>query len=96
MHATMAKSICNRIVRYCQRGFVFLEPQDFDNVLYIDIMAKTILEENREETKEIITEDGEIQTVTVIYEPHKRPLLNVDPHRLQETFIQQITSQKYK
>jgi hypothetical protein len=96
MHGEMDKNICNRIVRYCQRGFVFLEPQEFDNLLYIDIMAGTVLEENREETREIMTDDGEIQTITITYQPRKWPYPNVDSHRLQETFIKRICSQEFQ
>ena len=96
MHGSMEKSICNRIIRYCQRGFVFLEPQEFDNVLYSDIMADTVLEEKAEETRETMNDDGEIQTVTTTYEPRQRPFPNVDPHRLQETFIKRICSQKFE
>ncbi len=94
MHAEMDKSICNRIIRYCQRGFVFLEPQKFDNVLYIDIMARTVLEEKKEETREIMNDDGEIQTITITYQPRQWPYPNIDSHRLQGTFIKRISSQK--
>ncbi|CAF4223571.1 unnamed protein product, partial [Adineta steineri] len=73
MHANMEKSICNRIIRYCQRGFTFLKPYEFDSLLYIDIMNGTILEESREETREIMDEDGEIQIVTTTYYPRKWP-----------------------
>ena len=96
MHGSMDKIICNRIIRYWQRGFVFLDPQEFDNVLYIDIMAGTVLEEKTEETREIMNDDGEIQTITITYEPRQRPFPNVDPHRLQETFIERICSQNFE
>jgi hypothetical protein len=95
MHGSMEKSICNRIVRYCQRGFVFLEPQEFDNVLYIDIMTGTVLEEKTEEIREIMNDDGEVQIVTITYHPRTWPFPNVDSHRLQEAFIKQISSQKF-
>ncbi|CAF1185724.1 unnamed protein product [Adineta steineri] len=70
MHANMEKSICNRIIRYCQRRFTFLEPYEFESLLYIDIMNGTILEESREETREIMDEDGEIQIATTTDYPH--------------------------
>ncbi|CAF4109602.1 unnamed protein product [Adineta steineri] len=95
MHANMEKSICNRIIRYCQRGFTFLEPYEFDSLLYIDIMNGTILEESREETREIMDEDGEIQIVTTTYYPRKWPLPNIDTYQLQENFMKQISSQKF-
>jgi hypothetical protein len=58
-------------------------------------MASTVLEEKREETKEIMNDDGEIQTITITYQPRQWPFPNVDPHRLQETFIKRIGSQKF-
>ncbi|CAF1590784.1 unnamed protein product [Rotaria magnacalcarata] len=94
MHGDMERSICERIIRYCQRGFVFLEPQEFDNALYIDIMARNVLKEKREETREIMNDDGEIQIITITYEPRQFPYPNVDSHRLQETFIEQICRKK--
>ncbi|CAF3478219.1 unnamed protein product [Rotaria socialis] len=96
MHGDMERSICERIIRYCQRGFVFLEPQEFDNALYIDIMARNVLKEKREETREIMNDDGEIQIITITYEPRQFPYPNVDSHRLQETFIEQICRKKIK
>jgi hypothetical protein len=90
----MEKSISERIIRYCHRGFVFLEPKEFDNVLYIDIMARTVLEEKREEIREILNDDREIQTITITYRPRQLPFPNVDSHRLQENFIKRICSQK--
>lgn len=96
MHSTMSKSICNRIIRYCQRGFVFLESQCFNDSWYSDIMSGDVLEEVKEETKEIIDADGEFHTVTITYTPRKTPLPNVDTYELQEKFIKRIVSQKFE
>lgn len=96
MHAEMCKSICARIIRYCQRGFLFLEPRAFDNAWYTDIMARSILDEKREETREEMNDDGEMQTVTVTYYPSTWPCPNVDPYRLQETFIHRICCEKFE
>ncbi|CAF1547664.1 unnamed protein product [Adineta steineri] len=49
MHANREKSICNRIIRYCQRGFTFLEPYESDSLLIIDIMNGTILLSKKKE-----------------------------------------------
>jgi len=95
MHGDMDKSIINRISRYTERGFVFLEPKEFDDALYVDLMTRTVLEETREETREIMNDDGEIQIVTTTYQPRQLPFPNVDPHRLQETFINRICSQQF-
>ncbi len=96
VHGDMHKSICNRIIRYCGRGFIFLEPKQFDNLLYIDIMACSILEEKTEETREMVNDDGETQIFTVTHYPRCWPSPNVDPYRLQETFIKQICSQNFR
>ena len=92
----MCKSICERIIRYCRRGFTFLEPQDFDDTLYTDIMGKTHSEETREETKEMMDIDGEIQVVTVTYRPCQWPLPSIDAYQLQEAFIKRIDVQTFK
>ncbi len=96
MHGDMEKSICNRIIRYCQRGFVFLEPHEFDSLLYVDSLDSTVIEENREETREIRDEDHEIRIVTITYHPRKWPFPNVDTYQLQENFMKQICSQKFQ
>jgi hypothetical protein len=95
MHGNMDKSICNRIIRYCQRGFVFLEPVEFNNLLYADIMASTVIEEKTEETREIVDDDGEVQTVTTTHYARRMPFPNVDTYRLQENFIKHICSQQF-
>lgn len=95
MHGAMGKSVCNRIIRYCERGFIFLEPQEFDDGFYSDIMAGIVLEEKKEEVKEIVDDDGDIQIITIAYEPHRWPLPNVDPHLLQENFIERIRSEAF-
>ncbi len=96
MHRDMDKSICNRIIRYCQRGFVFLEPREFDCLLYVDILDGTVLEEKREETREIMDDNGDIQIITATYHPRKWPFPNVDTYQLQENFMKQICSQKFQ
>ena len=90
----MEKSICKRIIRYYHRGFIFLEPHGFNNALYVDIMTRIVLEEKREETREIMNDDGEIQTITVTYEPRLLPFPNIDPYQLQENFIERICFEK--
>ncbi|CAF3472888.1 unnamed protein product [Rotaria sp. Silwood1] len=96
MHANMVKSIYDRIIRYYRRGFIFLEPQDFDDTLYNGIMSSIDFEEKREETREIIDDDGEIQIITATYQPRQWPLPNVDTHRLQEAFIKRIDSKQFE
>ena len=86
----MDKSICNRIARYCQRGFAFLESVAFDSQSYVDIMASNVMEEQTEQTREIVNDDGDVQTVTMISYARRLPFPNVDTYRLQEDFIKRI------
>lgn len=95
MHRAMSKAAYNRIIRYCQRGFNFLESQCFDDTWFSDIMSGEVLEEIKEETKQIIDIEGEFQTVTITYTPCKTPLPNVDTYQLQEKFIERIVSQLF-
>ena len=94
LHGEMNKGICDRITRYCHRGFVYLEPTDFDPRRYVDIMACPLSNERVEESREIMNDDGEIQIVTTIYHQRYLPFPNVDTHQLQETFIKRIRSQQ--
>jgi hypothetical protein len=94
MHGEMDRNIFDRIIRYSHRGFSFLEPRDFDDTLYTDIITRTKLENKREETREEMNDDGEIQILTVTYYPSREPCPNVDPHRLQEAFIKRICSHR--
>lgn len=94
IHAAADKNIYDRIMRYFERGFVFLEPRDFDNLLYIDIMSRTVLEKPEEETREIMNDDGELQIITITRYPRQCLLPNVDAYMLQEAFIKLICSQK--
>ena len=87
MHGGMYKSIFNRIARYCQRGFTFLESVAFDSLSYIDIMASTVIEKRTEQTREIVDDDGDVQTVTIISDARRLPFPNIDTYRLQEDFI---------
>ncbi|CAF0869286.1 unnamed protein product [Adineta steineri] len=96
MHATMMKNICERIIRYCHRGFIFLESHDFDDTLYGDIMNNDDLEENRVETKEIIDDDGEVQIMTTTYGTHRWPLPTIDSYLLQEAFIKRIGYKQFE
>jgi hypothetical protein len=96
MHADMDKSIYDRIMRYTKRGFVFLEPKEFENFAYTALMNKNILEGKKVETREIINDDGEIQTITITHLPRLWLFPSIDPHRLQETFIKRISSQKFE
>lgn len=96
MHGEMSKSICDRIIRYCHRGFIYLEPTEFDDRLYIDIMASPLFNEREEESREIMNDDGEIQIITITYHSRYLPFTNVDTHQLQEMFIARIRSQQHR
>ena len=96
MHGDMDRSIYDRIGRYCQRGFVFLEPRQFDYRLYIDIMAHTIPEDIVVESRQIMNDDGEIDTVVITYQPRRLPFPNVDTYQLQETFTGKILSREFE
>jgi hypothetical protein len=96
MHGDMDRSIYDRIVRYCQRGFVFLEPKQFDDQLYADIKTHTVSEDIVEESRQIINDDGEIDTVVITYQPRRLPFPNVDTYRLQEMFIERILSREFE
>ena len=77
MHEDMDRSIYDRIVRYSQRGFVFLEPTQFDDQLYANIIAHTVSEDTVEESRQIMNDDGEIDTVVITYHPRRLPFPNV-------------------
>nr|AEN94421.1 putative fungal ankyrin repeat-containing protein [Adineta vaga] len=94
LYEDMTKCVYNRINRYCQRGFVFLEPQPFNTACYLDIMVKTVFDTKTVETRQILNDDEELQTVTITREPSLLPYFNIDPYFLQETFIKQICCQK--
>ena len=96
MHGDMDRSIYDRIVRYSQRGFVFLQPTPFDNQLYANIMVHTVSEDIVEESRQIMNDDGEIDTVIITYHPRRLPFPNIDTHRLQETFISRILSREFE
>ena len=96
MHGDMDRSIYDRIGRYCQRGFVFLEPRQFDNRVYADIMAHTVSEDIVVESRQIMNDDGETDTVVITYQPRRLPFPNVDTYRLQETFIGEILSRVFE
>ena len=75
---------------------MFLQPIQFDYQLFVDIMAgSTNVQEARVEVREVVNEDGDVQTVTTTYFPRRLPFANVDTFRLQETFVERICSQKY-
>lgn len=90
MHSTMNKSIAKRIIRYCERGFTFLEPIRFDDAYYHGIMSDDSCVEQPQITREILNQDEEFETVTITYYPRSLPLPNVDTYRIQEQFIQRI------
>ena len=94
IHGEMNKSICDRIIRYYHRGFVYLEPTEFNSQFYVDIMACPPSNERTEESREIMNDDGEIQIVTTTYRQRYLPFPNVDTHQLQETFIERIRAQQ--
>ncbi|CAF1131124.1 unnamed protein product [Adineta ricciae] len=94
LYEDMTKCVYNRINRYCQRGFVFLEPQSFNTACYSDVMVKTVFDTKTVETRQILDDDGEFQTATITREPSILPFFNVDPCFLQEAFIKQICSEK--
>lgn len=84
LHARSPKHVCIRIQKYCNRGFKFLEPLDFDGDL--DSLMK------QEETPlctvnyyQYIDEDGDVQIAT--QEITRSTPCNVDTFRLQEKFI---------
>lgn len=90
MHGKMDKSICNRIARYCQRGFTFLQSVACDSLSYMDIMASTVTEDRTQQTRVIVNDDGDVQTVTMITYARRLPFPNVDTYRLQEDFIKRM------
>ena len=50
-------------------------------------MASTVIEERTEQTREIVNDDGDVQTVTIISDARRLPFPNIDTYRLQEDFI---------
>ena len=94
LHEDIDKTIYNRINRYCKRGFIFLEPQQFNDLSYFHIMLKTVVEMKTEQRRQIVNSNGEkIEATVIISEPRRVPFLNVDTYLLQEVFIKQIQSQ---
>ena len=94
LYEDMPKCVYNRINRYYQRGFVFLEPQSFNTACYVSVKDKTVFDTTTVETREILNEDGEIQIATITRDPSLIPFFNIDPYFLQETFIEHICSKK--
>lgn len=90
LHAETRKDVCNRISKYCRRGFKFLEPRRFDG--NFDYMMKQVeIPLYRIEHRHIIDEDGEVQAAVMEY--WRQPSRNIDTYQLQEAFIAASCSQ---
>jgi hypothetical protein len=87
LHAESPKHVCTRAAKYCNRGFNFLEPIDFDGD-FDSLMEQEEIPLYRVEHHQYIDEDGEIQISTKEFcrmLPH-----NVDTFRLQEKFMSMV------
>ncbi|CAF1566950.1 unnamed protein product [Adineta ricciae] len=87
LYARSPKHLCDRIQKYCNRGFKLLEPVDFDGN-FDELMAQEEIPPYRIEQHQYIDDDGDIQTVQKEF---RRPFLdNIDTFQLQEKFIDMI------
>lgn len=78
------KNICNRIAKYCARGFRLIKPVRFDGDFGLLTKQKEIPLYRAEEWQ-IIDDDGEVQTVTKEY--WRQSARNIDTYQVQEAFI---------
>lgn len=90
LHGRIPKHICSRIVKYCQRGFQFLQPIDFDGD-FESLMAQEEVPLYRVENYEYIDDDG--KKVQTTRESNRLLARNVDTFNLQENFISMVSPQ---
>ncbi|CAF1023470.1 unnamed protein product [Adineta steineri] len=84
LHAETSKNVCNRIAKYCKRGFTLLEPINFDGSF--DMLMKQLdIPLYRIEYQDFTDDDGEVQFMTTEY--WRGYARNIDTFQLQEGFI---------
>ena len=86
----ISKNSCVRIRKFCNRGFGFLAPYNFDGN-FDELMSQEYLPEYRIEDFHYIDDDGEVRVATK--EVYLRHEPNVDTFRLQEKFILTVCPQ---
>ena len=89
LHGHTKKNVCNRIAKYCARGFYLLEPVNFDGNFDI-LMEQEEIPLYRSEERQVIDDEGEVQTTTAEY--WRQPAPNIDTFQLQELFISNVYS----
>jgi hypothetical protein len=87
LHAHSPKHLCARIKKYCNRGFMLLEPINFDGDFDL-LMTQEEIPVYRVEHLRYIDHDGEIQIAT--REIRRGCLDNIDTFRLQEKFMDMV------
>jgi hypothetical protein len=90
LHARSPKYLCTRIEKYCNRGFKFLQPIDFDGD-FDSLMAQEEIPLYRVEHEQYIDDDGEIRIATKEF--RRGFLNNIDTFRLQEKFMHMVCPQ---
>ena len=90
LHAEARKDVCNRIQKYCARGFCLLEPHTFDGD-FDELTQQCEVPLHRIERKDYLDEDGEPQTAWTEF--WRRAPKNIDTFNLQEAFVNQVYTQ---
>lgn len=93
LYGEITKDVCIRIDKYSKRGFILLEPINFDGD-FTKLMKQAVIPLYRVEQQNFIDDDGEIQTGTVEY--WRQPARNIDTFAIQEAFITAYCSQSIK
>ena len=84
------KDVCNRIQKYCGRGFCLLEPHTFDGD-FDELTQQSEIPLHRVEHQDYLDDDGEPQTATKEF--WRRPPKNIDTFNLQEAFLSEVHMQ---
>ena len=66
LHCSIEKSVYNQIDRYCERGFIFLEPELVKTSNYSEIIVKKVFK-----TRKLLKDDKELQNITIIHESNQ-------------------------
>jgi hypothetical protein len=89
LSAETPKHVCNRIAKYCDRGFNLLVPLNFDGD-FNTLMQQEEIPRYRVEQRPFFDDDRELQTsITQFW---RSPSRNIDTFRLQDAFVNYVCS----
>ena len=90
LEAEAPKDVCNRIQKYCGRGFCLLEPHTFDGD-FDELTQQSEIPLYRIERQDYLDDDGERRIATK--EVWRQSSKNIDTFNLQEAFISGVHMQ---